>query len=318
MPRPLDGVRVIDLSLGPVGGLATMIMADFGADVVKVEPPEGDPYRTLPSAPMWLRGKRSVVLDLTTAEDRARLTTLASGADAVVASFAPGEGARLGADYATLSAANQALVYTHVTGFGSSGPYAGYPAYEGVIAAKAGRMMTFEGTAPRPGPQYAALQVLTHATSQATTMGTVAALIARERTGRGQLVETSLLQGMMAYDMASLSTNSLAVRNPERWGAQAAPVGAGRMPTINYQPVMAKDGRWIQLGNLLQHLFDNFVAAADLADIFADPRHQGSPASWAEADREAFRVRMFQRMRERDADDWQHVFVENGGVVSTI
>ncbi len=136
----LDGLRVLELSSGPAGGLATMILADFGADVLKIEPPGGDRFRSLAAAPVWLRGKRSLVLDLREEEARARLHELAREADVVVASFRPGRATPLGADAPTLRALNPALVYCSVTGFGPEGPYADYPAYEQVVAAKSGRL----------------------------------------------------------------------------------------------------------------------------------------------------------------------------------
>ena len=93
----LGGLRVIDLSSGQAGGIATMVLADFGADVIKVERPGGDPTRREPAAPMWLRGKRSIVLDLDEAPARKRLADLAASADVVLASYRPGVAARLGA-----------------------------------------------------------------------------------------------------------------------------------------------------------------------------------------------------------------------------
>lgn len=98
-------------------------------------------------------------------------------ADVVVSTFRPGSASQFGADYETLKADNPGLVYTHLTAFGPEGPLANLPAYEGVVAAKGGRMMAFEGTAPRTGPVFSALQVTHHAATQATVMGTVAALI---------------------------------------------------------------------------------------------------------------------------------------------
>ena len=89
-----------------------------------------------------------------------------------------------------------------------------------------------------------------------------------------------------------------------------------RMPTLNYHPVQAADGRWLQLGNLLQHLFDNFLAAADLLDIYADERCVGPPASWPEEAREAVRDRMLEHMRTRTADEWMAIFQEHGGVAA--
>ena len=96
MDSPLDGIRVIDTSTGPAGGLATMVLADFGADVVKVEPPGGDRFRALAASPLWLRGKRSVVLDLATADGRDSLHALVSDADVVVTSWAPGASCSVG------------------------------------------------------------------------------------------------------------------------------------------------------------------------------------------------------------------------------
>src|SRR5207302_5232619 len=111
MATPLAGLRVLDLSQGPVGGAATMVLADFGAEVLKVEPPGGDPYRGLAAAPMWLRGKQSLVLDLKTPAGVERLHELAAAADVVAATYRPGVAERLGADYATLAAITPALIY---------------------------------------------------------------------------------------------------------------------------------------------------------------------------------------------------------------
>ena len=117
-----EDLRVIDLSSGPAGGIATMILGDFGADVIKVERPGGDPLRRLPASPMWLRGKRSIELDLATEVGRERLHALAAGADVIVASYRPGQAEKLGADYETLSIDNPGLVYCSITAFGPRGP----------------------------------------------------------------------------------------------------------------------------------------------------------------------------------------------------
>jgi crotonobetainyl-CoA:carnitine CoA-transferase CaiB-like acyl-CoA transferase len=96
--QPLSGIRVLDTSTGPVGGLATMVLADFGADVIKVEPPGGDRFRSLPASPLWLRGKRSVVLDLHRTDDQARLHNLVRHSDVVVVSGPPDRPTRWGID----------------------------------------------------------------------------------------------------------------------------------------------------------------------------------------------------------------------------
>jgi crotonobetainyl-CoA:carnitine CoA-transferase CaiB-like acyl-CoA transferase len=155
----LSDLRLIDLSSGPVGGMATMVMSDFGADVIKIERPGGDPFRYLATSPMWLRGKRSVELDLKRQVDQERLQELAETADVVISSFRGQAAVALGADYDVLASKNSGLVYVQISGFGLQGPYAGYPGYEDVVAAKTGRMQAFAGTADRAGPQFAAVQV---------------------------------------------------------------------------------------------------------------------------------------------------------------
>ncbi len=313
MPELLDDLRVIDLSEGPIGGMATMVLADFGARVIKIERPGGDPWRALANAPMWLRGKRSAILDLKTESARDSLARLAEGADVVVMSGRPRKAAALGADYERLRARNPALVYCEITGFGAKGPYAGYPGYEAVVAARMGRMLTFSGIPEREGPVYPAVQAGAHAASQAAIHGVIAALLARQRTGRGQKVETSLLQGLFSYDLGGLYRAQLAERFPETFAGLALPA----MPPLNYHALQTKDGRWLQFGNLMAHLFDNYLTAAGLADVFAVPDYEGSPATWSEEARERLRDRMFERTLEQTADEWMATFIEHGGVAVT-
>jgi crotonobetainyl-CoA:carnitine CoA-transferase CaiB-like acyl-CoA transferase len=302
--RIFEDVVVLDLSLGPAGGLASTVLADLGADVVKVEPPGGDPERTLANAPLWLRGKRSAVLDIDgRGEDRAALHRLVAGADVVLVSHASDQGGARGTDWATLSALNPALVYCALSGWGRHGPYAGYAADEAVVAARSGRMQAFAGTPRRAGPVFAAVQVATHGAAQAAVQGIVAALIERLGSGRGQCVETSLLQGMIPFDTAGLTRLQMAARYPERLPAEDE---ATRQPTIHYQPVMARDGRWLQLGNLLEHLFRAYLRVVGL-----------SPAGPGAEAREALRDSMLERMRERDAADWLAAFRADGNVAAT-
>ena len=315
MAGPCDDLRILDLSSGPAGGIATMVLADFGADVVKIERPGGDPFRTLAASPMWLRGKRSVVLDLSTDEGRAHILDLARDADAVVASFRPGRAAVLGADYPTLGATNLGLVYCSITGWGANGPLAAYAPYEGVVAAKSGRMQSFAGQPQRDGPAYSAVQIGIHGAAQAALSGVLGALLARERDGRGQLVETSLLQGMFPYDLFGLVRTLLARSHPVEFGddpfAKYAP-----MPTFQYHPVMAKDGRWIQLANLLEHHFHAFINAVGLSEIYADPELAGAPNQLEPEGRERLRDIILERLQERPADEWLTLFAADGQIAS--
>ena len=311
----LAGIRVLDLSGGPVGGLTSMVMADFGAEVVKVEPPGGDRFRALPSAPFWLRGKRSCVLDLKGAADRAELLRLVASSDVLLVSGPPDRARRLGADWETVSAAQPDLVHCSISGWGTRGAYARLPGYEALVAAISGRMQVFAGQARRDGPVYSALPVASHAASQGALQGILAALQARERGAGGQRVETSLLRGLLPYDLAQLLTLQLARREPGPVPDPRA-VGGG-MPTLNYHPVMASDGRWIQLGNLLEHLLFSFLDATELLpELLIDERFQSSPAEWSPDAIEVARDRILARMRERSVDDWMAIFRANGNVVA--
>jgi len=312
---PLAGTVVVDESRGPVAGLATMVLADFGAQVIKVEPPGGDPYRAQPSAPLWLRGKRSAVLDVRDAADRACLLALASRADVWVRGPEPDD-AGLSDD--ALMQANPRLIVGWVTAFGRSGPYAAYPAHEAIVAARAGRMLQFRGVPSRAGPVYAALQVATHAASQSLLSGVLAALHARARDGVGQVLETSLLRGLLAYDMGGVLLPQV-----DRWLASRGepplpplPDPATAMPSLNYHPLRTRDGRWLQMGNLLPHLFLNFVRAVGLEAEYDALGETGPTSLWPEDKREHFRTLMLARLQERTLDDWQRVFVADGGIAS--
>ena len=137
----------------------------------------------------------SVVLDLENAEDQEKARRLSLQSDVVIESFTPGATSRMGIDYETLRALRPDLVYVSLTGWGQKGPYAHYKPYEGAVAAKIGRMMVFSGQANRPGPHYAAVQTATHAANMGAVRGIIAALHVRDKTGQGQKVETSLMQG---------------------------------------------------------------------------------------------------------------------------
>ncbi|MCY4640615.1 MAG: CoA transferase [Chloroflexi bacterium] len=311
----LEGLRVLDLSSGPAGGLATMMLADFGADVLKIEPPGGDRFRSLAAAPVWLRGKRSLALDLRSEGGRSRLHELAAEADVAVASFRPGSAERLAADPATLRALNDGLIYCWVTGFGPEGPYARYPGYEQVVAAKSGRMLIFEGSVPRDGPVYAAVQLGTHVASQSAVQGVLAALLARERTGSGQLVETSLLRGYIPFDIAGLTIQQLRGRHPERF-PPPPPQLFGRLPVVGYNPVPTADREWIQLASIVEHLFHAFIAAVDLGEIYADPRFEGAPYLIDDEAKEALRQIVYARTLSKSTQEWMRAFVENGNVAA--
>ena len=318
MPAALEGLRILDLTTGPAGGLATMIFADFGADVVTLRKPGRSTYADLlPASPMWRRGKTALELDLADAHSRADFETLLAGADALVCNWRPSKLAAFGLDWQTLHARHPHLVFTHISGFGSSGPKTNYPGYEHVVAAASGRMRTFAGIPNREGPVFSALQVGVHACAQTAAAATLAALLARGDNKHGQLVETSMLQGMLPYEQGAM----IAAQFPDRFALLAAMMqptsSEPNMPSLYYHPAQAKDGRWMQFGNLLPHLFDNFLIVTDLVDLLADPDFNHAQMVLPPEKHEAFRDRMLARIQERTAAEWMTDLIADGGVVGT-
>ena len=315
MSEVLKGVRVIDLTRGPAGGLATMIMADFGAEVLVIDAPEPHGVDQIASAPMWHRGKRRLTLDLKEAGQRNTLEKLLAGADVCLFNWRSQKLQAQALDFDSVHARHPHLIYCHISGFGSYGPKANYPGYEHLTAAASGRMQAFAGICDRAGPVYSALQVGTHATAQSALSGILAALLARGANGVGQLVETSILQGMLPYEQGAMIGRQF----PERFGAMypELPANEPPMPTLHYHPAQAGDGRWLQFGNLLPHLFDNFLMVTDLIDIIADPDFEPTQLALPPEKYEPFRDRMLRRLQDRPAADWMRDCIANGSVVAT-
>jgi len=202
MSGPLAGVRIIDLTTVVMGPFATQILADLGADVVKVEPPEGDVLRHI--APMrhagmghiflhHNRNKRSVVLDLKRAPGREALLRLARSADVLIYNVRPQAMARLRLTYDDVRAVNEEIIYVGAYGYGDSGPYAGEPAYDDLIQGRAGLPhLLFEAGADRP--RYVPTAISDRITGLAAVNAVTSALFCRARTGKGQAVEVPMFE----------------------------------------------------------------------------------------------------------------------------
>lgn len=314
MAGPCDGILVLDFSWGMAGGLATAVLADFGSEVIKVEPPDGDPFRSAPAWLAWNRGKKSIVLDLKTNEGRSRAHRLTEQADVVLEAFRPGVAHRLGIDYSTLSGINPRVVYASISGWGQQGPLSQVAGYEGVVAAKSGRMASFEGQLNRAGPAYAAVQVGTWAASQAAVRGILAALRARDTNGHGHWVRTSILQNMIPYDLAGLIMRQLSRSDPERFPPDS--LGAQlRLPMLQYIPVRTKDGRWLQHANLMDRLFRSYLKAIGLGWVFEEELFKNAPSMNHES-REALRELILNKMQERTLDEWMAIYMADGNIAA--
>jgi CoA:oxalate CoA-transferase len=242
MSRPLEGVTVLDLTWILAGPFASMVLSDLGADVIKVErPPYGDvartsgPYQNGFSAYFFSvnRGKRSVAVDLQTAEGRELFLQLVDHADVVMENFTPGTMDRLGVGYEALSARNPRLVFASTSGFGQTGPYRNRPALDVIVQAMGGVMsITGEpgGRPVRPGVSYGDITAGLY-----TAIGILAALHERERSGRGQAVDVSMLDCQVSvlenaiarYHVTGEEPGPLGTRHPSATPFQAFPTADG-------------------------------------------------------------------------------------------
>ncbi len=221
----LDGYRVLDLSIAMAGPLASMRLGDLGADVVKVEPTGGEWQRHTSAGgaqgnevnASFLslnRNKRSLAIDLKSERGRALLLDLVEKSDVFLQNYRPGVAERLGVDYASIAAVNPAIVYVSISGYGESGPYVARPGQDLLLQAMAGGLYS-GGSAdrpPQPGPYFLADAI----TAYSAFEGVLAALLHRERTGEGQLVQVNMLDAMIAMQMQELSVRTVGGVRQER------------------------------------------------------------------------------------------------------
>ena len=201
--QALTGITVLEFANYVSGPYAGMMLADLGAEVIKIEPTGGgDPFRGWGAADYSAtfgsvnRNKKSVVLDLKSRDGRAAAIALASCADILIENYRPGAMERLGLGYEALKRVNPRLVYVSITGFGSSGPYADRAGYDTVGQAMSGLLSVLTNL---PNPEPMGISLSDHLTGMMAAYGTLGALMAREKTGRGQRVETSLLAATVAF-----------------------------------------------------------------------------------------------------------------------
>ena len=198
MPGALDGIRVLDLSWGIAGPLGVLMLAEQGADTIKVEPPDGDPFRSYSGYKVWTRSRRSVTVDLKSDVGREAFLRLVETADVVVESFRPGVMERLGVGYETCAAVNRRLVYCSVPGYPPGHRLAGRPGLRRAGAGELGPAVGAAGLAAR-ARSSSPCRCRAWARSSSSRAACSARSIARETTGRGQHVSTSLLQGAWLY-----------------------------------------------------------------------------------------------------------------------
>jgi crotonobetainyl-CoA:carnitine CoA-transferase CaiB-like acyl-CoA transferase len=200
---PLAGIRVLDFSSYIAGSFCGMLLAQLGADVIKVESLAGDSFRSMEFAFMgWNQGKRSLALDLTTAEGRELARNLAREADIVLENMRPGRMARFGLDYESLAGLNRRLIYISISGYGARGPDYIEPGFDPLLQARSGMMAAQGGHEGHP--VYLTCSPCDYGAAMLGTFASVLAIRARLRSGRGQLCETSLLQAAIAFQAGEM------------------------------------------------------------------------------------------------------------------
>ncbi len=270
---PLDGVVVLDLTVALAGPYSTQILADLGADVVKVESPDGgDTTRYLgpgheeARSGMFVnmnRGKRSVALDLKQPAGRAVLLRLAEGADVFVHSMRRPAIERLGLGYSDVQPVNPAIVYATLTGFGRGGPYADLPAYDDVIQAASG-LAALQGELQGGEPAYMATVVADKASGLSMVYAVLAALFHRERTGEGQEIEVPIFETMVSFVMLEHIVG--AAFDPPR-----GPPVYGRVVSRDRRPYRTSDGHLAVMIYNDRH-WRRFFDALGHPDWSRDPR----------------------------------------------
>jgi crotonobetainyl-CoA:carnitine CoA-transferase CaiB-like acyl-CoA transferase len=265
MSGALDGLRVLDFTTTIAGPHCTRLLADLGAEVIKIEPAEGDMMRTRPplrngastSFGQLNAGKKSIVLDLKAPQAVEAVHRLLATADAVVENFRPGVMRRFGLDYEALAPIKPELIYCAISGYGQTGPSSQLPAYAPVIHAASGydlAHMAYQGEQRRP--DYCGIYIADVLTGTYAFGAIMAALYQRQVTGRGQVIDVSMLESMLSLTLSEI---------------QAAQFSLPPLGRPIFGPIAAKDG-YINLSIASERTFQNLAIASGHPQWITDPR----------------------------------------------
>ena len=318
MSGPLAGIRVVDLTSALLGPLATQTLGDMGADVIKVEPPEGDPIRALgPSRHSGMgayflninRNKRSVALDLKRPTARDALLKLVETADVFIHNMRLGAAERLGVDYNTLAARNPRLVYAAATGFRKEGVHRDRPSFDDVIQGESGLAALNGGVGGEP--RYVPMAVCDKICGYVLASAIGMALFHRERTGEGQEIHVPMLETMVAFNLVDHLWHGV-LAEPEKG------LGYPRMLTPHRRPFPTKDGHICILATTdtqSRHLFE----ALDCPELADDARFCTLDQRTDNID-ELYAI-IVERMRQRSTAEWRErldAFDVPNGVVTNL
>ena len=309
-PLPLQALRVLDVCQVMAGPFCCMLLGDLGADVIKVEPPEGDQARRAMGFKLkgddslgflnMNRNKRSIILDLKSEAGRKAFLRLAETADVIVENYRPGAMKKLGVDYEVVRAVNPAIIYASISGFGQTGPWAERPGFD-LIAQAASGIISVTGD-PDGAPARAGVPVTDIGCSLFTLYAILAAYIGRQATGRGQYIDGSLYEAGIAFSIWDIS---------EYWGTGRVP---GRLGTANrmaapYEAVRASDGYFV-IGANNDRLWLKLCEALERPDLKANPSYKTNADRLA--NRGALAADLEKTFLTQDRDHWVSLLLGAG------
>ncbi len=312
--QPLAGIRVLDLSRVLAGPFCTQILADLGADVIKVESPQGDETRRYEPTKdgvssyflAFNRNKRSIAVDMKTESGREIVRRLAQEADVLVENFRTGTMERWGLDHRSLRTANPRLIYAAISGYGRTGPWKDRPGYDLAIQAASG-LMSVTGEAGR-GPVRAGWSIADLTAGLWAALSICAALFERQHTGRGKYLETSLFEGQVALMTYYATSYFLTGHVGER-------LGSAHFSLAPYQALSAADG-WIVVAIGNDGLFRRLCEAMRCPDLADDPRFQTN--GLRARNRTELAAELEMRLSERTVHEWEEVLTEAGVPCSAV
>jgi len=297
MNNTLEGIRVVEQGTFITGPCAGMMLADLGADVIKIESPEGDPYRSYqggqysPHFQAYNRNKRSLALDLKSGADRELFDQMIRQADVFIQNFRPGTAERLGAGVARLQQINPRLVYCSISGFGSSGPYTDRPSYDSVAQALSGFLSV---VVDYQRPQFLGPALADAITGLYASYGILAALVQRGRTARGALVEVSMLEAMAHFAVEPFASF---------FALGQTPTSADRPRLAQAYILRTADHRLIAIHlSSLEKFWQGLVAALAAPELAADARFNTRLGRIAEY--EALRIELDDRFACQPLAHW--------------
>ncbi len=294
MARALEGITVLDLTDGPAGAIATMFLADNGARVIHATPEDAAAARSHPAYRIWDRGKQSVFLDVR--EDVAAFRRVAAASDVLIESWLPSSDVHAIAGYEALAPLNPRLVHCSITAYGRNGPLRDEPAHPDLVMARAGILASqpsFDGDpihVVHPLPQVGA--------GLLAAQGIIASLIARENTGAGRKVETSLLAGALVY-------------SPKAGGDAYRPRPYTSTPTGGppfYSVMECSDGNWLHLGCIHQGFIERAAEVLGIAEVVAQPKYGFGRAPETDALRQELYDIVADAIRARTYAEWAGIF----------